>query len=72
MQTNQLYDADSIAARWNVQNWLIIAAREQIIQEAQHANRHRAYIALVGRQLVRLGHRPQAMAQQPIYQEETV
>lgn len=72
MQTNHPYDADSITARCIVQDRLIVAAREKIIHEARHTRRHRARIAGVGHQLVRLGQWLQTVAQQPIYQEETV
>lgn len=72
MRMNQLYDADSITARCNVQNRLIIAAGEQIIHEARHARRHQPRIAAIGHLLVRLGQWLQTMAHRPIYQEETV
>jgi hypothetical protein len=72
MRTNHLYDADSIAALCNVQNRLIMAAREQIIHEARHTSRHRARIATIGTLLVRFGQWLQTMAHPPIYQEETV
>ena len=72
MRTNQLYDAASIAARCTIEDVLAVAAREQVIQEARNTRHRLAPLAEVGHLLVRLGQWLQTMAQQPVYQEETV
>ncbi len=72
MDTNHLSDPASITARCMVQDRLIIAAREQVIDEARNTRRHQPRIAATGHLLVRLGQWLQTMARQPIYQEETV
>ncbi len=72
MRTNDLYDADSIAARYTVQDLLVVAAREQMLHEAGRIHSRRTPIAEVGHLLVRVGQWLQTIAQQPAYQEETV
>ncbi len=72
MRTNQLYDADSIAARCVIEDVLAVAAREQVIQEARSTRHRLALLVEVGHLLVRLGQWLQTMARQPVYQEETV
>jgi len=71
MRLDYLYDTPSITARCRVQDFLAVAAREQLIHEARKTTHRQIFIRGVGHMLVRLGQWLQAIAQ-PTYQEETV
>jgi len=72
MRMNYPYDDASIAARCAAQELLAVGAREQVFHEAGRTPSLRAPTAAVGHLLVRFGQWLQTLAQQPIYQEETV
>ncbi|GEM_PF-5389149 len=72
MQTDLLYDTDSVMAHCRMRDLLMVAAREQLLHEARNSSHRRDPIVEVGHLLVRLGYWLQAMAHHPTYQEETV